>query len=80
MADNHEAELSRIIEASKPITVMLSNGMKLTGVVEWQDDRFINLISTVEGSERNCTISKEALICYYDHKESDEVSATIEDI
>lgn len=80
MASNHEEELKQFIEKNKPITVTLSNGMKLTGVVKWQDDRFINLTSTVEGSERNCTISKQSLICYYDHKESDETSATIEDI
>ncbi len=80
MSSNHEAELSQYVDSNKPITLILSNGMKLTGVVEWQDDRFINLVGTVEGTERSCTVSKRALICYYDYRESDEGYATIEEI
>ena len=77
MSSNHEAELNDLIESGKPVTVLLTNGMKLTGEVEWQDDRFISLNGTVEGAERSCTISKGSLVCYYDHIESDDRYATI---
>lgn len=80
MTDNHQEELEEFIDSEKQITVITNNGMKLTGTVKWQDDEFVNLLGTIEGTERRCTIGKESLICYYEHREEDERFATIKDI
>lgn len=80
MADNHNEELNDFIDSEKQITVILTNGMKLTGTVKWQDEDFINLLGSIEGSERRCTICKNSLLCYYEHKKEDEKFATIKDI
>ena len=80
MTDNHQEELEEFIDSGKQITVMTNNGMKLTGTVKWQDKDFINLMGTIEGTKRRCTIGKSSLICYYEHREEDERFATIKDI
>lgn len=80
MENNHEAELNRHINSGDPLNFMLSNGMMLTGVVNWQDDQFISVEGSVEGAERICTISKSQLVCYYEYVEGDDRYATIDDI
>jgi len=77
---NHEKEIGNYIDSEDPVNFMLTNGMKLTGVVNWQDDRFINIEGAVEGAERSCTISKHSVLCYFKHFTEDDKYATIEDI
>lgn len=80
MEGNHKDELDRYIDSGEPLNFMLSNGMMLTGTVNWQDERFINVEGSVEGAERSCTIAKSQLLCYYEHAEGDDRYATINDI
>lgn len=80
MENGHEAELDRYIDSGDPINFILENGMTLTGVVNWQDEVFINVKGTIEGSMRTCSISKSSLLCYYEHQEKDDKFATIENI
>lgn len=80
MEGNHETELSEYIDSGDPLNFMLTSGMKLTGVVNWQDEKFINVAGTVEGVERRCTIAKSSLICYFEHSEEDDKYATIKNV
>ncbi len=81
METGHEAELDRYIDSGDSLNFILENGMMLTGVVNWQDEGFINVKGSIEGARRNCTISKKSLLCYYKHLEGDDkYKATIENI
>lgn len=80
MEGNHEAELDRYKDSGDLLNFMLTNGMTLTGIVNWQDDRFISIEGSVDGVERSCTISKRQVLCYYEHVEEDERYGTIENI
>lgn len=81
MEDGHEAELDRYIDSGDSLNFILNNGMTLTGVVNWQDEGFINLEGPIDGVRRNCTISKKSLLCYYEHQKGDDkYKATIENI
>lgn len=80
MVNGHEAELDRYIDMGDSLNFILDNGMTLTGVVNWQDEGFINVEGSIEGTRRSCTISKSSLLCYYEHHEGDDNYATIENI
>ncbi|MCF7890095.1 hypothetical protein K9M78_02640 [Candidatus Bipolaricaulota bacterium] len=80
MENNHKAELDRYMDSGEPLHFVLANGIRFTGVINWQDDRFVNIEGSIEGTKRNCTISKNQLLCYYEHFEGDDRYDTIEDI
>ncbi|MBS3789267.1 hypothetical protein KGY79_13870 [Candidatus Bipolaricaulota bacterium] len=80
MNKNHESELNEYINSGDPVNFMLTNGMTLAGVVKWQDEKFVNVVGTVNGVKRSCTISKGSLLCYFEHSEEDERYATIENV
>lgn len=80
MDNGHEAELDRYIDSGNPLNFILENGTTLTGIVNWQDEGFVNVEGTIGGTSRSCTISKNSLLCYYEHHEGDDKYATIENI